>query len=75
MINIINYSENIKKITRNVSVISFNINNIVYNKLIKVGIFSKNYKLKREFENYNKLINYNPNLNIEKIDKKVVLKQ
>jgi len=68
MINIINYRENIKKITRNVSVISFNINNIVYNKLIKVGIFSKNYKLKREFENYNKLINYNHNLNIEKID-------
>ncbi len=67
MINIIDFKSNFKKINRNVGFISFNINNVSYNKLIKIGIYSKNYKLKKEFENYNKLIDYNPYLNIEKL--------
>ena len=68
MINIIDFNKKFKKINKNVGFISFNINNITYNKLIKIGINSKNYKLKKEFENYNKLVNYNSYLNIEKLE-------
>jgi len=68
MINIIDFKNKFKRINRNVGFISFNINNITYNKLIKIGIYSKNYKLKKEFENYNKLVTNNSYLNIEKLN-------